>query len=118
MNMRKSALSDIMSGLIVLAIGISFFLAANDIIPWDKWWAYLITFFGVIFVFDAVLRNRKLSERLLGSRFIAGVILLVIGFAFILSLKTWWPIILIVAGILIVIKGIMSPKQESKIESS
>ena len=116
--MKKSALSDIFGGLIVVAIGLSFFLAANNVIPWEKWWAYLLTFLGLIFVLDAVIRNLKLNERLMGSRFIAGVILLILGFSFIFSLKNWWPLILIAAGFLIIIKGIMSSKEEKKSESS
>ncbi len=116
--MRKSALSDIFAGLIVLAIGLSFFLAANNIIPWDKWWSYLLTFLGVTFIFDAILRNLKLKERLIGSRFVAGVIILCIGFAFVFALKNWWPLILIVVGVLIIIKGIASPKEETRGEST
>ena len=112
--MRKSALSDIFGGLIVLAIGLSFFLAANNIISWDKWWAYLLIFLGVIFIIEAIIRNTKFKERLIGGRFIAGIILLSIGFAFVLSLKNWWPLILIVVGLLIIIKGIVSHEEETK----
>jgi ABC-type iron transport system FetAB permease component len=114
--MKKSALSDIFGGLIVVAIGLSFFLAANNVISWEKWWAYLLVFLGIIFVLDAVVRNLKLQERLMGSRFIAGVILLILGFSFIFSLRNWWPLILIAAGLLIIIKGIMSSREEKKSE--
>lgn len=110
--MKKSALSDILGGLIVLAIGLSFMLATNGIIPWDKWWAYLLTFLGVIFIFDALLRWFNLRERLVGGRFITGIILFCIGFSFILALKNWWPLILIIIGILIIIKGIASQKNK------
>lgn len=112
--MKKSALSDIFGGLIVLAIGLSFFLAANNVIPWDKWWAYLVTFLGVIFVIEAIIRMAKLKDPLIWGRFITGIILLSIGFAFVLSLKNWWPLILIVVGLLIIIKGILSHKEETK----
>jgi phosphoglycerol transferase MdoB-like AlkP superfamily enzyme len=115
--MKKSALSDIFGGLIVLALGISLILAANDIIPWAKWWAYFVAFLGIIFIFDAVIRNLKLKERLVGSRFVAGVILFVIGFSFILNLRNWWPFILIAAGILIIIKGIIPRREETKSDS-
>ena len=114
--MKKSALSDIFGGLIVVAIGLSFFLAANNVISWEKWWAYLLVFLGIIFVLDAVVRNLKLQERLMGSRFIAGVILLILGLSFIFSLRNWWPLILIAAGLLIIIKGMMSSREEKKSE--
>jgi chromate transport protein ChrA len=115
--MRKAALSDIFGGLIVLVVGLSFFLAANNIISWDKWWAYLLTFLGVIFVLDAVIRNLKLKDRLIGGRFITGIILFSIGLAFAVSLKNWWPLILIVVGLLIIIKGIVNHKEETKSDS-
>jgi CHASE2 domain-containing sensor protein len=112
--MKKSALSDIFGGLIVLAIGLSFFLAANNVISWDKWWAYLLIFLGVVFIIEAIIRNTSLKDRLIGGRFIAGIILFSIGFSFALSLKNWWPLILIAVGLLIIIKGILSHKEETK----
>jgi len=112
--MKKSALSDIFGGLIVLAIGLSFFLAANNVISWDKWWAYLLVFLGLVFIIEAVIRNKSFKDRLIGGRFIAGIILLSIGFSFVLSLKNWWPLILIAVGLLIIIKGILSHKEETK----
>ena len=112
--MKKSALSDIFGGLIVLAIGLSFFLAANNVISWDKWWAYLLLFLGVVFLIEAVIRNTGLKERLIGGRFIAGIILISFGFSVVLSLRNWWPLILIAVGILIIIKGIVSHKEETK----
>ena len=115
--MKKSALSDIFGGLIVLAIGLSFFLAAHNVISWDKWWAYLLLFLGVIFVIEGVIRNTKFKERLIGGRFIAGIILLSVGFSVVLSLRNWWPLILIAVGLLIIIKGFVSHKEETKGET-
>lgn len=116
--MKKSALSDIFGGLIILAIGLSLFLATNNFIARDKWWAFLLILLGVVFVFDAILRNLKLKEHLIGGRFITGILLFFLGLAFVFTLKNWWPLILILTGIIIILKGLMTPKDKIKSEST
>uniref|UniRef100_A0A7C6AA39 Uncharacterized protein n=1 Tax=candidate division WOR-3 bacterium TaxID=2052148 RepID=A0A7C6AA39_UNCW3 len=57
------------------------------------------------------MRNWQLKEHLFGGRFIAGIILFVLGLAFVLTLKNWWPIILILVGILIILKGVFGHRE-------
>ncbi|GEM_PF-2116118 len=108
--MSKKSLSEVFGGLILLALGITFLLEVNYIIPSGKWWVYFLIALGGIFLLDAFLRSRFLRDNFFGGRFFTAIILLLIGFSLLFHLKYWWPFILIVIGVLITLKGLLPKK--------
>ncbi len=105
--MSRKSLSEFFGGLIVLALGIIFLLAANDIIPYSDLWIYFLISLGGIFLLDALLRTILLKGYFFSGRFITGIILLVIGLSFLFRFRNWWPFLLIIIGFLIILRGVL-----------
>ncbi len=111
----KKKLSEIFGGLIILALGVIFLLAANGVIASSDWWIYFLLALGGIFVLDSALRNSFLKENFFGGRFIAGIILAGIGLSLRFRFRNWWPSLLILVGLLIILKGIFSRHPKSQV---
>jgi hypothetical protein len=87
-------------GLILILLGVLFLLAEMDRVSWADWWAWFLVGLGGIFLIEALLRvSSAEGRRGIGGRLIAGLILIVIGGAHLTNLEEWWPLILIVVGI-------------------
>jgi Ca2+/Na+ antiporter len=99
---RRDPLSRIIFGLIVITVGILFLLASQDKIAWEDWWAYLLMSLGGIFILEVLLRSTMPAyRRPVFGRLIAGLVLIAIGAFNIYGLVSWWPLIIIGAGALI-----------------
>jgi len=101
----------IVGGSIVIWLGISFYLAQINIITWASWWAYFLSGLGVIIILQGLARYSQSGYRhpLTGS-LIGGAVCLAVGLAFIgagpLGMRDFWPIILVVIGIAIIVSAI------------
>ncbi|MFH0914653.1 MAG: DUF5668 domain-containing protein [Chloroflexota bacterium] len=78
-------------GLLLILLGAVFFLSQQGIIPQNDWWKYFLIGLGVIF--------------LIRTSYIAGLVLIVVGAAFLVGLSQWWPLILIMLGIIILLQS-------------
>ena len=104
--------SAITGGLILIWLGITFYLATSGIISWINWWAYFLIGFGVILLISATIAYvSNESRRFLFRPIIGGGILIIIGVTSILGITTWWWLILITIGIAIIISGLRERKQ-------
>jgi hypothetical protein len=104
-------LSSILGGVFFILLGLLLFLASQGILAWDKWWQYLIIGIGIILLISSIIRYQKESSA--GFRYgslIAAIILIGIGVAFLLGNATWWPLIIIVIGVAIIIGGLLRPR--------
>jgi peptidoglycan/LPS O-acetylase OafA/YrhL len=91
-------------GLLLVLLGVIFFLAAQDLMAWGDWWKYLIAGLGGIFVIEALVRYaRPAPRRPRFGRLIFGIILIGVGLAFIVGWGSWWPLILIIVGLAILL---------------
>jgi phosphoglycerol transferase MdoB-like AlkP superfamily enzyme len=100
--------SSVFIGLILILLGSLFFLTNQGYIGHDRWWQYFLIGLGIIFLFDGAMRYRQQNYHgFLVSRVIAGLVLLAIGIIFLLGATAWWPLILILAGIGIIIGGLV-----------
>jgi asparagine N-glycosylation enzyme membrane subunit Stt3 len=102
----------ILGGVFLILLGVLLFLASQGILAWDKWWQYLIIGIGIILLIDSLIRYQKESSagfRI--GRLIAAIILIGIGVAFLLGNITWWPLVIIVVGVAIIIGALMRPRQ-------
>jgi uncharacterized membrane protein HdeD (DUF308 family) len=95
-------------GLILILLGSLFFLSEQGYIGHDRWWQYFLIGLGIIFLFDGAMRYRQQNYHgFWVSRVIAGLVLIAIGVIFLLGATAWWPLIVILTGIGIIIGGLV-----------
>lgn len=93
-------------GLILILLGVLFLMSEMDRISWSDWWAYFLIGLGAILLIEALLRAVSPdSRRAIGGRLVAGPILIVIGGSHLIGLEHWWPLILIVVGVGVLISA-------------
>lgn len=101
------AFSGITGGLVLILLGTLFLLATLDCISWGNWWAYFLLGLGVILIVDVVIRVANQTHRQHTSgKVIGGIVLIIIGASNIFGMLTWWPLILIAIGIVILISSL------------
>jgi cation transport ATPase len=109
---RRDPISRVTSGLILIGIGILFLLTTQDKIAWADWWAYLLLVLGGIFIFEVLLRSfTPAYRRHVFGRLIAGVVLVIIGAAHLYGFVTWWPLIIIGVGAVILLSALFGRRK-------
>jgi cation transport ATPase len=109
---RRDPLSGAVFGLIVISVGILFLLASQDTIDWSDWWAYLLMAIGGIFILEVVLRSiMPAFRRPVFGKLLAAVILIAIGASNVYGLGSWWPLIIIGAGVLILFNALFRQRK-------
>jgi cation transport ATPase len=104
---RHDPLSGVMAGLIVISVGILFLLASQAKIDWSNWWAYFLLALGGIFILEVLLRSiMPAIRRPVFGKLIAGVVLIAIGASNIYGLVSWWPLLIIGVGVLILFNAL------------
>ena len=100
---KRDAYSGIFGGLILILLGVLFLLATMDVISWADWWAYFLLGLGAIFIIEFIVRSVTPAYRHQPrGKLVVGTVLLIIGGAHILGMVSWWPLILIAVGIIII----------------
>jgi lysylphosphatidylglycerol synthetase-like protein (DUF2156 family) len=101
-------------GLLLIWLGITFFLEQNGYLASDIWWAYFVAGIGVILiVYGAALYTRGRPG--LGP-VIGGFILVLIGLSTIAAVSLsfaakFWPLILVVLGFLVLATGLAARRR-------
>lgn len=98
----------IVGGLILIWLGVTFYLSQTGYIGSGKWWAYFLIGLGIIFLVQSILRYIALRHRsqALGS-LVAGLILTAIGFSAVIGIGGWW-LLFIALGAVIIVIGIVA----------
>jgi zinc ribbon protein len=103
----------VFGGLILVWLGISFYLQQIGTIPADRWWAYFIFGIGVLLVLRGVIQLSK-GWYYSGS-IVGGAILMVVGFVFIENVQfSFWPLILVIIGAAIIFTGLAGRRRVPK----
>ncbi|MCJ7770938.1 zinc-ribbon domain-containing protein [Candidatus Bathyarchaeota archaeon] len=102
-------------GLVLIWLGITFFLATSNYITWSLWWAYFLLGLGIIFLLRAtiVYASNKRKGLVIGPA-IAGTVMIVVGLASILNVTNWWWLIPIALGIGIVVMALRERSQNPR----
>lgn len=105
----------IIGGLILIWLGITFYIAQMNYISWAHWWAYFIFGLGIILIVQAGIRYATPAYKgsAIGS-FIGGLVLMIIGLSGIMGVEKWWPLILIAIGIIVIVSGVIASKRTPK----
>jgi hypothetical protein len=91
-------------GLLLILVGVLFFINQQSGLDWDILWKYLLIGLGSIFIIDGLVHLYKPAYRNGAyGRFIPGVVLLFVGIAFLYNFSQWWPIVLIAVGVVILL---------------
>jgi hypothetical protein len=105
---HHGGISGIGVGVFLLLLGILLFLANQGILAWDKWWQFLIIGIGLILIVDSLIRYQRDSVREIRiGRLIAAIILIGVGIAFLVGNAAWWPLIIILVGVAIIVGGLL-----------
>ena len=108
---RNNHPSGLTGGLILILLGVLFLLATLDYISWGDWWAYFLIGLGAILIFEVILRAAASAYRQhVTGKLIGGAVLIIIGMAHIFGMVTWWPLILIAVGLIVVISSLRGVK--------
>ncbi|MCL4436619.1 MAG: zinc ribbon domain-containing protein [Thaumarchaeota archaeon] len=96
-------------GLVLIWLGISFYLAQTRVISWSVWWAYFLTGLGVIIIVNGLIRYSEYRYNPTGA-FIGGAVMIVIGLTVLMGVRDFWqdfwPVILIIIGAVVIISGL------------
>jgi hypothetical protein len=108
---RRDPISGVVFGLVVLALGVLLTLAAKNVISWDDWWKYFLIGIGVAFLIEvAVRRLNPAYRRPMFGRFVAGLVLICLGVAFVGGFGTWWPLIIVAIAVAILVRLVLFRK--------
>jgi hypothetical protein len=96
----------ITGGLVLIWLGISFYLAQTGYISWSNWWELFLVGLGVIIILQGVVRYGQGHGPFTGS-IIAGLILILIGAAFYWGFQfaNLWPLIFVAIGIAVLVSA-------------
>jgi len=100
-------LSGVTGGLILILLGVLFLLTTLDYISWGDWWAYFVLGLGCILILEALIRVARTGDRQpVTGKLIGGSVLIIIGAAYVFGMVTWWPLILIAVGLVIIVTSL------------
>jgi len=103
----RDPLGSVVGGLILIWLGICFLMTTSGPWEWENVWSYFLGGLGVIFLLEVVIRLLfPAYRRPIVGRLILSMVLMAIGFGGIVGLETWWPLVLIVIGLAILVGGL------------
>jgi len=110
-NKKHDPFSRITGGLILILLGVLFLLVTLDYMSWGDWWPYFLIGLGVIFILEGIIRSISPTYReQITGKFIAGIVLIIIGSSFIVGMSNWWPLIIIAVGVIVLISPLWRKK--------
>jgi hypothetical protein len=105
----------LVGGLILIWLGITFYMAQVGYIIWADWWAYFLIGIGVILLIQGAIRYAVLAYRASATgSLIGGTVVLIVGLAGAAGMRNWWWMIFIALGIAIIVSGIAARKRTPK----
>lgn len=94
-------------GLVLILLGALFLLVQTDRLglTWANWWTYFLVGLGAILILTGLFGLRDRPGESLRGRFIGGFVLIIVGAVNILGVTMWWPAILVVVGLVLVVSS-------------
>jgi hypothetical protein len=109
---HRDPLRGLFVGLLLILLGVLLYAQNQHWVGADVWWKYFMIGLGAIFIIDSLVHYAVPSARyFIFGRFIAGVVLISIGFLFLYGSVQWWPLILIAVGIAFLINSFFRRRQ-------
>lgn len=112
---RNSISSAIGFGCILLILGVLVILADQRILDWDELWMYLLLGIGVVLLGESIFQLIKGGTWGIKMRTIVpGLILTGISIVYIAGSDHWWPVVIIVVGIAVILGAIIRNSQKKQ----
>ncbi len=93
--------------LVLIWLGASLLMASLGTWDWANVWGYFLGGLGVIILLEALVRLVVPAyRRAIVGRLIGAVVLISLGFGGIFGLETWWPLVVIVIGLSILLGAV------------
>jgi len=119
----RSLIGGVFAGLIVIWVGVSFYLKMSGLITWAEWGAWFTLGLAALFLLQGIawLFVPGLRRSFIGM-FIPALILAVVGIIPLLgggwhAWRGWWPFLIVAVGLVIIIStvsGIVSKRRKEK----
>jgi len=119
----RSLIGGVFAGLIVIWVGVSFYLKMSGLITWAEWGAWFTLGLAALFLLQGIawLFVPGLRRSFIGM-FIPALILAVVGIIPLLgggwhAWRGWWPFLIVAVGLIIIIStvsGIVSKRRKEK----
>jgi PAS domain S-box-containing protein len=98
-NSQSNPIRGLFWGLLLVLLGVMFFIQQRDWLSDVVWWESLLVGLGVVFIIDALFHFMSPSTRhYTVGRLIPGVILFFVGLALLFGFSRWWPMAFIATG--------------------
>ena len=100
----RDPIGGIALGLLIIWLGVTFYLKYTGVLPESNWWAYMLAGFGGIWTLGGLVRLfwPRWSYRALGM-LIPGIIVGAIGMMYIAGSFMLWPLILVAVGAVVIV---------------
>jgi len=96
-------------GLEIILLGVILFLWAQDVLSEKETLAYFLLGLGGIFFFDTMARYARLGPRtFMWCRITISLIVLSAGGAVLGGIGTWWPLIIILVGVGLLLNSLLN----------
>ncbi len=96
----------LIGGLVLIFLGVVFFLAHYFSFSASNWWALIFVVLGFFLVVNDLYYIAKGARR--GAGIIGGLILLTIGYALYTNITYWWPLVLVAIGLGIIASAVLA----------
>ena len=95
-------------GLMVIALGVVLWLDQAGVDIGDHWWAIFPLIMGLSMLFSAIAQSIQTQGQQGGRRIISGLILTVVGIAFLFNInfKLVWPLFIVFVGIKFLMRSV------------
>jgi MFS family permease len=97
----------ITGALILIWLGISFYLAQSGRVGWENWWQIFLVGLGAVLILQGILRYARTRRPFIGP-IIGGVVLMLIGLSFFAGANgvDFWPLILVAIGVIVLFSAL------------
>jgi uncharacterized membrane protein HdeD (DUF308 family) len=111
---RWSTVSGLIPGLILIVLSVLFMLSNYQLLKAD-WWQYFLVILLVVFLIEywveyiSPLRGKSRIKMA-----VIGLVLIAVGILFLFNPNAWWPLVLLAAGIILLIRFMIIRRRNSK----
>jgi len=114
---KRDHLSAIFWGILLIFLGVLLMLVEFNYLYSDEWFAFFVFGLGVLMVGDYILRQFSTTLRTANvAKLIFGILFIIVSANHVFYLSDWWPLLLVVAGGIMVWSSFR--KKENNVELS
>lgn len=107
-ELRRRGMPGLFAGLVLILLGVLLLFQTQGWFISNDWWVFLLLGLGGVFIIDALVRLAQPPPKpRWGGRLVVGLTLLLVGLIFVAGFGQWWPLILVVIGVGVIVKRVV-----------